>query len=218
MANIPDSNDYSLNPLHGIYLQFSGPNPPAVPESHHPAASSHLNNDQAIQNVRKLTSIAKTYGFNSLSEAVFVRMEALHRPQKEAVGLVCSLIESPNLSEVQKALKRDSRFKAFAVECVQDMVKDEMSAVISNPKLSMSSSKISPDAMEGFSMSTIDNKHARSAPILRSILRASAGSIGVPSHSSRWGVENPDANNDDESEAETGIELEDEMNQDELIP
>ena len=128
---------YSLNPLHGIYLQFSGPNPPAVPESHHPAASSHLNNDQAIQNVRKLTSIAKTYGFNSLSEAVFVRMEALYRPQKEAVGLVCSLIKSPNLSKVQKALRRDSRFKAFTVECVQDIVKYEMSAIVSNPKLSI---------------------------------------------------------------------------------
>ena len=109
---------YSLNPLHGIYLQFSGPNPPAVPESHHPAASSHLNNDQAIQNVRKLTSIAKTYRFNSLSQAVFICMETLHRPQKEAVGLIYSLIESSNLSEVQKALKRDSRFKVFATECV----------------------------------------------------------------------------------------------------
>ena len=187
---------YSLNPLHGIYLQFSGPNPPAVPESHHPAASSHSNNDQAIQNARKLTSIAKTYGFNSLSEAVFVRMEALHRPQKEAVGLVCSLIESPNLSEVQKALKRDSRFKAFAAECVQDMVKDEMSAVISNLKLSIFSSMISPDAIEGFSILTINNEHARSAPILQSILKASAGSIGVSSYSYCWGVENPDAIND----------------------
>lgn len=111
-------------------------------------------------------SIEKIYGFNSLSEAVFVRMEALCRPQKEAVGFVNSLIESPNLSEVQKVLKRDSRFKAFAIECVQDIVKDEMSVVVSNPKLSMSRSKISLDAMKGFSMSTIDNKHAKSASIL----------------------------------------------------
>ena len=64
-------------------------------------------------------------------------MEALHRSQKEAVGLVCSLIESSNLSEVQKALKRDNRFKAFAIKCVQNMVKYEMSAIVSNPKLSM---------------------------------------------------------------------------------
>ena len=62
------------------------------------------------------------------------------------------------------------------------MVKDEMSVVISNPKLSMSSSKISPNAIKGFSMLTIDNKHTRSAPILRSILRASANNIGVSSH------------------------------------
>ena len=93
-------------------------------------------------------------------------MKELHRPQKEAIGLVCSLIELPNLSKVQKALKRDSRFKVFIVKCFQDMVKDEISAVISNPKLSMPSSKISPDAIEEFSMSTIDNKHARIAPIL----------------------------------------------------
>lgn len=50
------------------------------------------------------------------------------------------------------------------------------------------------------------------------MLRASAGSIGVLSHSSRWGVENSDGNNvSDESKAEEGIELEDEMNRDELI-
>ena len=126
---------YSLNPLHSIYSQFLGPNLSANLESHHAAASSHSNNDQVIQNACKLTSITKTYGFNSLSEAVFVRMEALHRPQKEAIGLFCSLIVSPKLSQVQKALKRDSRFKAFIVEFVQDMVKDEMSVIISNPKL-----------------------------------------------------------------------------------
>ena len=45
-------------------------------------------------------SITKTYGFNSLSKAVFVRMKALHKPQKESVGLVYFLIESPNLFEV----------------------------------------------------------------------------------------------------------------------
>ena len=82
-------------------------------------------------------SITKTYGFNSLSEAVFVCMEALHKSQKEAVGFFCSLIELLNLSEVQKILKRDSKFKAFVVKFVQDMIKDEMSAIVSNPKLSI---------------------------------------------------------------------------------
>lgn len=46
------------------------------------------------------------------------------------------------------------------------MVKDEMSAIISNPKLSIFSSKISPDIIERFSMLTIDNKYAKNAPIL----------------------------------------------------
>ena len=157
--------------------------------------------------------IAKIYGFNSLSKVVFVRIEALYRPQKEVVGLVCSLIESSNLSEVQKALKRDSTFKVFTIEYIQDMVKNEMNAVISNPKFSTSSSKISPNAMEGFSMSIIDNKYARSMPILRFILRVLASSIGVPSHSSCWGMENPNINNEsNKSKSEIGIKLEDEMN------
>lgn len=41
-----------------------------------------------------------------------------------------------------------------------------MSAVVSNPKLSMSNFKISSDAIEGFSMLTIDNKYAKNVPIL----------------------------------------------------
>ena len=52
------------------------------------------------------------------------------------------------------------------------MVKDKISIVISNPKLSISSFKISLDAIKGFSTLSIDNKYTRSAPILRSILRA----------------------------------------------
>lgn len=165
MADIHDFNGIFIKPTAWYLLTISGPNPP-VPGSHHPAASSHSNNDQVVKNARKLTAIAKTYGFNSLFEAIVVHIEALHRPQKEAIALVRTLIESPNLSEVQRALKRDVTFKAFAVECVQEMVKDEMSAVVSNPKLSMASSKISPDAIEGFSMLTIDNEYAKSAPIL----------------------------------------------------
>ena len=45
-------------------------------------------------------------------------MKALYRPQKKAISLICSLIESPNLSKVQKVLKKDSRFKAFTVKCI----------------------------------------------------------------------------------------------------
>ena len=133
---------YSLNLLHNIYLQFSRSNLSAIPEFHHSTVLSHLNNDQAIQNVYKLMSIVKTYRFNSLFEAVFICIEALHRPQKEAIGFVCSSIELPNLSEVQKVLIGDNKFKAFAVKCVQDIVKDEMSVVVSNLKLSISSFKI----------------------------------------------------------------------------
>ena len=62
------------------------------------------------------------------------------------------------------------------------MVKDEISAVISNPKLHMSNFKISLNAMKRFFILTINNKHTRNALILQSILRASISSIGVPSH------------------------------------
>lgn len=61
---------YSLNPLHGIFLQFSGSNPSVISEFYHLTALSHSNNEQAIQNARQLTLITKTYGFNSLSEVV----------------------------------------------------------------------------------------------------------------------------------------------------
>lgn len=88
-----------------------------------------------------------------------------------------------------------------------------MSTVISNLKLSIPNSKISPNPMEGFFISTIDNKYAKSALILRSILIASAGSIGIPSYSFYCEIENLDANNEsNESEAETRIEIEDNMN------
>ena len=152
--------------------------------------------------MHKLTLIIKTYRFNLWFEAVFVQIEVLYRPQNEAVSLIYSLIELPNLSKVQKILKRDNRFKEFAKKCIQDMVKDEISTIVNNPKLSISSSKISLDAMEGLSMSTINNKYTKNMPILQFILRTSPSSIGIPSHFSCWKVENLDANNEsNENEA-----------------
>ena len=57
-----------------------------------------------------------------------------------------------------------------------------MSVVVSNLKLNMSSSKISLDTIKGFFISTINNKHAKSAFILQFIFRPSAGSIDISSH------------------------------------
>lgn len=62
------------------------------------------------------------------------------------------------------------------------MLKNEISTVVNNLKLNISSYKINLDIMEGFSMSTIDNKYVRSASILQFILRALASSIDVLSH------------------------------------
>lgn len=46
------------------------------------------------------------------------------------------------------------------------MIKDKIDTIVSNPKLSMSSSKISLDVMKEFSILTIDNIYAKNIPIL----------------------------------------------------
>lgn len=69
-------------------------------------------------------------------------------------------------------MKKDSRFKAFAIKSVHNMIKDEINIVVHNLKFNMSSSKISPNIMEEFSMLTVDIKHVRSMPILQSLLKA----------------------------------------------
>lgn len=93
------------------------------------------------------------------------------------------------------------------------MIKDEMSAVVSNPKLRMSSSKISPDVIERFSILTIENEYARSVLILQSIFKASASNIGIPNNFFCLELENSDTNNkNNENEAKTRIELEDKIN------
>lgn len=139
-------------------------------------------------------------------------MEIVYKHQKELNGLVCFLIKSPNLSKISKVLKKDSKFKVFAVKYIQDMVKNKMTAVVSNSKLIISSSKISPNVIERFFILTINNKYTRSALILQFILRALAGSIGV-SGIFYQGVKKPDANNkSNESETEIEIKLEDKIN------
>lgn len=93
------------------------------------------------------------------------------------------------------------------------MVKDEIIAVVSNPKLSMAISKISPDIIERFFILTINNKHAKNVSILQSLLRVLANSIGISNHSFCWGVENLDSNNvSNKNEVEKKIKLEDKIN------
>lgn len=78
--------------------------------------------------------------------------------------------------------------------------------------------RLSLDAMERFFISIINNKHVRSTSILQSLLRASAGSIDVPTHSSNWEVKNPhDSNESDVSRADTGIKIQDEINKNKSI-
>lgn len=46
------------------------------------------------------------------------------------------------------------------------MVKDEMSTIVNNPKLSMTSFKITLDVIERFSILTINNKYVKNVTIL----------------------------------------------------
>ena len=73
-------------------------------------------------------------------------------------------------------------FKIFVIEYIKEMVKEEISTVISNLKLSMSNTKISLNTMKRFSMLTIDNKYTKNAPILQFLLKVLAGNIGVTSN------------------------------------
>lgn len=57
-----------------------------------------------------------------------------------------------------------------------------MSAVISNQNLGISSFKIIPDIIEGFSMLTINNKYAKSMSILQFLFKVSINSIETPSY------------------------------------
>lgn len=68
------------------------------------------------------------------------------------------------------------------IKYIQEIVKDKISVIVNNLKLSIASFMISSDAIKRFSILTINNKYARNMPILQSLLRASTGSINVSSH------------------------------------
>lgn len=85
-----------------------------------------------------------------------------------------------------------------------------MSAVVSNPKISIASSKISLTVIERFSILTINNKYAKNAPIFQFLLGILAGSISFPNYFFCQVVENLDGNNiNNTDEVEEEIKLED---------
>lgn len=93
------------------------------------------------------------------------------------------------------------------------MVNNEIITFVSNLKLSISSCKINPNAIKRFFISIINNKHVRNILILQFIIRVLAGSIDISSHFSCWEIKNLNTNNENnESEAETRIELENKIN------
>lgn len=78
MANIYDFNVIFVEST-VWYLPTISESNLSVPESHHFASSSSPDNDQIVKNMRKLTTIIKTYGFTLLSKNIIIRMKALHR-------------------------------------------------------------------------------------------------------------------------------------------
>lgn len=93
------------------------------------------------------------------------------------------------------------------------MIKDKISAIINNPKLSIASSKISPDTTKGFFMLIIDNKHVKNMLIPQFLPRILASSIEILSHSFCWKMKNPDSNNkSNKNKAKKRIELKDKIN------
>lgn len=93
------------------------------------------------------------------------------------------------------------------------MTKNKMSAVVSNLKVNMFSSKISPDVVEKSSILIINNKFIKSVPILQFLLRVLTNSISISSLFSYYKMKNPDANNKSgKNKAEIIIKLEDEIN------
>lgn len=73
-------------------------------------------------------------------------------------------------------------FKVYAIQCVQEIVKDKMSIVVNNSKLNIFNSKISPNIMKRFFILIIDNKYAKSALILQFLFKISTNNIDIFSH------------------------------------
>lgn len=59
------------------------------------------------------------------------------------------------------------------------MIKDKISTVISKPKLSISSSKMSLNAIKRFSILTIDNKYIKNTHIIQFLLRTLVNNEGI---------------------------------------
>lgn len=76
----------------------------------------------------------------------------------------------------------------------------------------MANSKFSLDALENFSMLTINNKYAKNMPILWSLLRVSVGNINVLTYFSYLRIKNLNSNNEsDRSKTEERIKLKNKM-------
>lgn len=140
-------------------------------------------------------------------------MKTLYKSQQKAIGLIYFLIELLNLFDTQKTLTKNNIFKILTIKYIQDIIKDKMSAVINNLKLSISSLKISLNAIKEFSILIINNKTTKSVSILQFLFRTLTNNIGILSHSFYWKIENVNINNEsDKNEARKKIKSEDEIN------
>lgn len=73
-------------------------------------------------------------------------------------------------------------FKTFTVKCIERIIKDKISAIVSNWKCSIANFKICPDTIQDIFILIIDNKYIKSVLILQFLFTTLIESINVCSH------------------------------------
>lgn len=165
------------------------------------AAPSDESDGLLTRKTQTLVRKAHELGFESLTHAAINRYELASQTTtpivQEGVGLVRAIIQSPQLVHMRKALAKDHVFKTFMEECAVERVRNEMQSIAQNPNLRLPGSTLSPDVLENFSFAAIDKEHTRSAPFMRTILKAASNSDDC------WAPADNDSNED--------VDLEDNM-------
>lgn len=156
------------------------------------------------RNTQTLVRKAHKLGDESLAHAALSRYKlASHTTttiMQEGVGLVRVILQSPQLAHMRRALARDQVFKKFVEECAVEKIQSEMQNIAQNPQLRLLGSTVGPDVLDNFSFRAIDEEHARSAPFLRTVLKAASGNSDT-----RWASPDKDGNED------VDVDLEDNM-------
>lgn len=156
------------------------------------------------RNTQTLLRKAHELGFESLAYAAVSRYKlASHATTtivQEGVGLVRAILQSPQLAHMRRALARDQVFKKLVEECALERVQSEMQNIAQNPHLRLPGTTVGSDLLDNFSFRAIDEEHARSAPFLRTVLKAASGNSDT-----HWASPDEDGNEDMDVDFEDNI-------------